>query len=557
MSSLSGAEFAVPAKPRRGNTLAGLACYMARTLQWMDELLGAASDGVVDRYVNRLVAMSGELPPPPTARPVAALHRLLRGARRLRTLAVSLGRGLMRLPILVEQFWILRRSRPPRAAVAFGVASNRLPLCAQGSVRENLVLMTRPLERSKQAFACEIADAGAIVLFDPLLASDYWRRRRRCWKENVLIADGMFLGVFAVLSFLAQPRRAAARMARLFQASWKEARRMDRLPRRGALWIALTCAIAGYGYLGLLGGSRKCSGILLTRNSTLLELLRAYLVWAPRCHSVCEIMHGMPGEHDAEFFERFLEAGEEFASREKHSFAPQVPGLPVSGMFRRKPGFREEMAINPRLNLLLAEAAATAADIAEAAVAERLRLAGRRPPAQRPPVLVSLFGTDRLTGRLERSATFRAECLLLALFRRASDELGIPCALVYLPHPSGATPSQEHPALQRNDVRIGGSSLMAWLISDLAVSLYSSALFEAAYFGRRAFTPLVAPDRLFAPYLDGVSHPASSRFEDLERGVKQALRRCAADSMEPLHQEVRRRLRRMGMASGSPQSVGM
>lgn len=552
MSAAPAAECAIQTQAQRARTLDELAGYMARTLQSMDELLGVASDGIVDRFVNRVVAMSTEPWPHAEILRSRAVGRLAFSMRRFRSIVALVWRGLIRLPFLLQQYLIVRRSFPAGSVVAFGLASNRSRLSPHVTgIRANLALMTRPLDASQPTgFDRDVAEAEFVLLFDCLLTSDYWREGRRCWSENVVVVDGMFLAMFALLSWIARPRHAIPRTWRLFQASWREAGRPGRPARRSALWTGVICAIAGYGFSALLGGSRRLSGILLSRNSTLLETLRAYLVWAPQCRQVCEILHGMPAEHDAKFFNRFLEAGAEFGAREKHRLVPQVPNLPLLGVLLRQALAGGKTAINPRVNLLLADLAATTGDVVGVAVAERLRLERTGHPSPSRPLVVSLFGTDRLAGKLEYSTTFRAECLLLELFRGASDELGTPCALVYIPHPSGAAPGSSHPAFRKNNVRIGNSSLLAWLVSDLAVSLYSSAAFEAAYFGRRAFLPLVAGDGLFAPYLGMLNHPESASREDLKRAIKDVLRRCAADPWpECLAEEVRARLGRMGWAS--------
>ena len=128
---------------------------------------------------------------------------------------------------------------------------------------------------------------------------------------------------------------------------------------------------------------------------------------------------------------------------------------------------------------------------------------------------MTLFGYAPSDGRLADSPTFRAECMLLTLMGRISRQLGEPCVLVYVPHPHHASARFDDPAFLDNDVRICRDSILTWLVSDLCMALASSAMFEAAYFGIRTFTPLIPSDRVFTTeYLDRVIRPNSETPED-------------------------------------------
>src|SRR5262249_48907618 len=64
-------------------------------------------------------------------------------------------------------------------------------------------------------------------------------------------------------------------------------------------------------------------------------------------------------------------------------------------------------------------------------------------------------------------------------------------------------------------------SIFCWLVSDLCLSLVSSAMFEAVHFGAQSLTPLLPQDSLFtAGYMKLVSHPEGPSRAQLVDAVR-------------------------------------
>ena len=87
--------------------------------------------------------------------------------------------------------------------------------------------------------------------------------------------------------------------------------------------------------------------------------------------------------------------------------------------------------------------------------------------------------------------------------------------VIYVPHPAHGHAKFDHPVFSDNQVLVYRDSVLCWLISDLCVSLLSSAVFEGENFGARGFTPLTASDGFYTEAcLDLLRHPQSTSFDD-------------------------------------------
>ena len=83
-------------------------------------------------------------------------------------------------------------------------------------------------------------------------------------------------------------------------------------------------------------------------------------------------------------------------------------------------------------------------------------------------------------------------------------------------------------------------------VSDLAIALMSSSMFESAYFGARVFTPMCPSDGLYTPeYLDLLSHPDGESAGDLTAALEQFLQAALAIEPAAPQEKARRRLRRL------------
>jgi hypothetical protein len=509
--------------------------YLVRVVSALDGLRRDARDTEV-AYLKRLTAFavshSGAADTrAPDQGPASFAARLTRMGR-----GVSAKLGAIRyaalIPGLVGQTVRLARLRGAVEAgtcVLVAMASNRLSLCdGSADARTNLAALARSFgDRADERVARKIASADCVLVFDPLPLTRLWRHRERCRREGVLIVDGALLLVFFLVGLLRGfPRKwiDSARLARECRAavrSWSGPRPAPSF-RRAALY-----ALASDTYAEMLGRSTKIEAVFFTCNSTLTELLRAYLIWWRGCERIDEVMHGIGSIQAEAFFAAVLSAGRERGAYEKHFFIPQVPRLPLYGVFAKQAALGASLAVNPYLNQYLIEHAIEPSSVEEFVRSEYRALRGESQPESgqrnddRPePVIIAVLGNTPYDGRLFESPSFKAECLLMSEILRFKGTIGARWLVVYVPHPVHATAAFTQSIFSSGDVRVYRNSVFCWLIADACVSLLSSALLEATYFGARGFTPLIVRDNFYTQaYLDLVSHPKSESADDLARGL--------------------------------------
>lgn len=529
-----------------------LAAYMLMVWAALDEMR-AEDERVIKAYFDRLVALSPSLearPPWKASRPRGAWASRLWATlvTRARTIPTLL-KGITLVPVLVLQDHKLRKLRMSAkegGVLILGIASNRLPLIQHvKSARADLASYARPIGRCQTPdLPHRIRNADIILLFDPLPLSRYWEHRRGCWRENIFIVDGAFLLMTLLLAFMRDVRRVFSQTAGFLQECYA-ALMVQSGQRVKALKRAALCTWIAQSYSLLCEGFSSTTAIFFTRNSTLTDLLRGYLIYARHCRWMCELMHGVGSEREERFFDRVLSEGERFGAYEKHVFMPQLPDLPLYGVFEQLRASGNGMAVNAYVNKSLLDLSRSHDEIGAYIEAEYRSLCEPDRHSEEP-IVVALFGTYWEDPTFFESPAFRAECLLVRLIAKTSNALGLNCLMLYVPHPSNPHKQLTHPVFDEHGVRIYRRSIVSWLITDVAVSLYSCAMFEAAYFGSRAFTPLTTADELYVPYLHLVDHPNSSLLAELSRALKGSLLSCVNGLRHDVVRKGVLRLQRMG-----------
>jgi len=132
------------------------------------------------------------------------------------------------------------------------------------------------------------------------------------------------------------------------------------------------------------------------------------------------------------------------------------------------------------------------------------------------------------------------------LIAECRSRAGTDAIMLYVPHPKHGAATLSHPIFAATGAVVYRHSVFCWLVSDLCVSLLSSAMFEAVYFGARSFTPLTRGDDLYTPYLELVRHPRSDSLDDLATELRRVVAACWEAPRLDIVERARRRLELMG-----------
>lgn len=443
-------------------------------------------------------------------------------------------------PALIQQMIRLRKIKrsKPACVTVLAIPSSRLPLDPRAaSVVDNLAYIVKPLSGSGGSeLAAKIAASESILLFDPLPVSSYWSHRRQCSIENIVIVDGTFLLALALSALL---RRPGSMLRRLLELR-RQCRAVCPAAKSEVGWRALWCALLALAYNEALEGFGDIQAMFFTSNSTLTELLRAYLVQNAACQHVYDVMHGVGSEQAERFYSDLLRDGRERGISTEYRFIPQIPNLPLFGVFKQRAMNHD--AINAHLNRFLFACTAGGASLEAFVESEGRSIWGDHWQSANP-LVVTILGT--FEDDFFHSSSFKAECLLIAMARESVKALGIESTLLYVPHPLTGMRELSHPVFAAHQVRLCRYAVYSWLVSDLCVSLISSAMFEATYFGSDAFTPMTERDGLYTPYLGLVGHARSESLDDTVRDFRATFGKRAASPRVSLRQKAAQRLVRM------------
>lgn len=485
-------------------------------------------------YLTRLDGLAGNID-------TTVLERAKVAGGASRGVTASLGRAFGRIHMLFRFVFLvpslvvqIRRMNTARRAAKTGgglivaSASNRLKLAGEsGSARERMAAFTRALgERPSSEIADRVSRAEYVLLCDALPLSRLWQHRDRCWQDNIFIVDAAFVLLHQVGRLITRPIRSLGTVVRL--------------ARQCAGLRDLAYALLAHSYEEVLNGSEPIEAVFLTSNSTLTEVLRGYLLQWTGCRVIYEVMHGIGSLPAERFFANVLSAVWSSGSDAKHRFIPQLPGLPLYGVLRAHVHGWGDVAINAYLNRYFIERGQGIEQLIEA---EYRALKGNIQSDS--PVIITLFGNVTTAPGLE-AASFRAECVLLRMIADARTALKRDCLVLYVPHPAYHAGAFRADVLAESGVVLYRDSVFCWLISDLCVSLLSSAMFEGAYFGAPAFTPMIPADDFYnTAYLDALNYPGSGSFDDLRGGFRSFLDKGFSAPRRDVQSRARERLKLM------------
>lgn len=410
-------------------------------------------------------------------------------------------------------------------ALILAVASNRLCLLDENeSPREYFTYITKPLgSRGNNEVGDLIRAAEHIFIADPLSISQLWPFSRKLWDENIYVADGLFLAVHSLVEFMAKPVSIPASLKKIFARSSDFGR--HRLQRR--LRSAFIVCIDG-SMRRLFGAFRQTKTILFTSNSLLTEILRVGCIASGRCSLIVELVHGIGTLENEIYLARIISHGAEWGAEKKFYIVPLVPGLPLFGCLKSQLRYSHATGINPYLRQYILRQL-RAFPSAEAWLDHEFARINSYWPGQRNPVIISLFGnTTETKEQFLETPSFLTEYAMLKQINALAKERGREIILLYTLHPRNKLTERLQKVLADAGATYHPSSMSCYLFSQCCLSLVSSSLFEANYFGARAMTPATCSDNFFTKeFLDLLSYPADAQ----EDTMKSCLRKFMLDAL--------------------------
>lgn len=275
------------------------------------------------------------------------------------------------------------------------------------------------------------------------------------------------------------------------------------------------------GYEVLFSGARIAM-LSLTANSVFLEALRAAVLSNDQ-NRVVEIQHGVSNPVSDPFFLSFEEALQEqnggmleivpllgppfclSADQQKHLHLYDEPSnSAICRMFRQAAPEAFGREYTPE------EMAACIAN----------RLSEDLPAEVKAGLpIFSIFGGTDESRDYYSGNTFKVEMALTGRILKSMRALGTRPIVMYHPHPANA-PISRLSIDNYGDVPIARNSQLAYFYADMAFSMYSAAIFEAAYLGVKAIAPLAPENGLFYPFfLEGIHHPSAYDHNAIDRCI--------------------------------------
>lgn len=519
-------------------------CYLIRQLCVFYKLR-TESKVVMEAYTDRLqeAASTQSKQDKKAALPMKKLLRwpeIVAHLKRAASVIVRVLHFLDSIPQFVSQKRKIDRLRTSQEIfhnLILATASNRLNgLQASVGPRKYFTLLVSDFscDENRSAIDREIAAARYLFACEPLFTSPLWRIKDKCWDDGVFIVDAsflLFLGLIAVFT-------GKARYVGHGLSSWKHyyVLRGESIPRLQALYNILVATILVEGYRLTFAGPHSINAYFLTSNSFVTEILRFYLIPRRRCSSICEIMHGIP----TIFYERYvadmIKEGSGYAAAQKHSSIAQLPMLPMFGVLLTDVKCHPGTSVNTYLNKYWIDRQRSNADFA-AIIESEFQAGFSKRGISEKTLIITFIGGGTQYHDFFRSETFEIECFIMRYVKKIMDQTAQPYITIYTPHPSyPLTKFQTCEFFLEEGIVVYPDTIFTWFLSDMCLSLISSALFEASYFEAHAFTPTIRSDDMYPDVLlDLLDHPKDdadrSFVEDLTRFLLSHARRTPVDLM--------------------------
>lgn len=266
---------------------------------------------------------------------------------------------------------------------------------------------------------------------------------------------------------------------------------------------------------------------MLTSNSFVIELIRYMFLCTGQRGLAIEVLHGIP-TRELEDYHAVLHAAFAAPLQGRLRFVPPVPGLQLT----KHPAGSvvDGAAINLKFN--------DTADRRDLLQLARDSAARARQRGQ--PWVVALNGAGTVEGKAyTATGTFAMERAILGFVRQHAQDHQLPLHLQYSIHPAHVKSGMAQDiAAQLQGVEVLEDSFPTWLESDLCISIFSSASWEAHALGCAVVIGIRVDDAIYSEgLLADLAYPGpdESIFDVLARELARLPGRVRTGPEERIH----------------------
>jgi hypothetical protein len=458
-------------------------------------------------------------------------------------LASMLLRQILRLPHYIIQTINLRRSQCEqiKSCEAFAIASNRLGLDDNETIISQIEQITQAIGGSNvlNLFSGYSSKQKTIILYDPLLESRFWIRKKITKDEKLFIIDGayiIFLSIGLVVSGLFF--RGAKEL--IFLISYLKQSKVTKCEESPSFYVRIVEALTFVAYDSLINRLPKHSTTFLTSNSFFIELLRVYILQNESSGKIIELLHGVIADSTEIWFRRLL-FFQDKAEEKKCLLIPLVPNLPKLGTLD-KHLINNNIAINVYLNLSLYKQKKLHGSYKAYALHQLKQL--NLNPEDKYLTLV-IYGGAGLEGNYFLSFLFELEIKFCDMIIAYFKEKKLNIKIIYALHPQNKLPPPRVVNIfKKRGVQVLEHSVFTYFIADYCISNLSSCLFELNWLGAECFSPMIQADGFYSrDYLKLIHHPEINGIEALNNTFYNFLNAGLKNEVKSYIEKFNKRLR--------------
>lgn len=404
----------------------------------------------------------------------------------------------------------------------------------QSGFRKNLIQLSRELNRETNQLSLtqEIKDARYISCFSPELNSSLWNRKQQFWQEGVFIIDTQFLFYCSIWPSF---KKAFLKLGIINQPTESSSLTLKK---------KLAANLIINAYEAIYDSQNHVQSYFFTSNSFVTEILRVYLLQQKNCELICEVLHGIPSKECDAYFSSILSTSSGEVVNKKHQFVAQLPHLKLDKVFDGHLVKDKSLSINSYINKFMLDFGGEKTEIKSRLFELCHKLIGESLEDQRP-LIISMIGATSHDKEYFVSPTFGIELEILKQVVNFSKTVSKHMVPLYFPHPANnLSELRKSEEFNRLGIYLGDSTITSWMISDVSIGLYSTALFEAAYFGVETFTPTRLGDNIYSgTLLNMLNTVDSSSYDNAQAALHEFLENKIKDcSVKTLREKIETRL---------------
>jgi hypothetical protein len=414
-----------------------------------------------------------------------------------------------------------------------GLSYSRLRI-KNTNIRDQIGRMTRTLGVEHRLDMLNQLKHGApVYLLGPQMNSGICGGYKDANKDNIFIIDGWFL-VFLFLRSLVTLKIRYFKLVFFYANS----RRKDN-PNLGFKNILGETSIL-FGIDFLLKNLKQYDLLLLTANSTIIEILRFLALKDVRCSNILEILHGILMKPTDNFLSQVCQHE---THRNKHVFVNQITHSPAPTYSSVDRFYPNEIAVNAFFNSFIDDLEEGGGDI-NLRLQSNFRALLPNEISRFTPIF-TVFGGTNLEGDYFTSESFKFEMMMMLVASKQSKLAGTPLTIIYSAHPANSEPRKNVlNYFHHKEIIFTAKSMLCYLISDFSSSMLSSCIFEANWFDIPTFTPLINSDELCSDlYLDQVFNPSGHDYQSFNKSFVEFLKiGCTLNDQSDPFLKVKKRL---------------